>query len=173
MCRHACRSFELVCFIIGSCLITDPWWYCAGKYFNGSGASVCTDCPSETPRAPTGSISSSSCTTTGNRTMPAWGKSGYSHCQLLFSWTELIKVPSFIRCYPIVSTFFLFHPSCFIDDSLSVYSLKFVISLYFFCLYDVCHYIHHIRGPKSVKLCSGLVVSVDTCRKMFMRAGCA
>jgi hypothetical protein len=112
---------------------------------------------------------------TGNRTMPAWGKSGYSRCQLLFSWTELSKVPSFIRCYPIVLPFFLFHPSCFIDECYSYLfnSLKFVISLYFFCLYDVCHYIHNIRGTKSVKLCSGLVVWVDTCRKMFMRAGCA
>jgi archaellum component FlaC len=39
---------------------------------------------------------------TGNRSMPAWGTSGYSRCQLPFSWTELIKVPSFIRYNPIV-----------------------------------------------------------------------
>jgi hypothetical protein len=32
---------------------------------------------------------------TGNHTMSAWGKSGYSHCQLPFSWTELIKVLKF------------------------------------------------------------------------------
>ena len=31
-----------------------------------------------------------------NRTMPAWGNSGYSRCQLPFSWTELHKVLSFI-----------------------------------------------------------------------------
>jgi hypothetical protein len=33
---------------------------------------------------------------TGNRSMPAWGTSGYSRCQLPFSWTELHKVLSFI-----------------------------------------------------------------------------
>jgi hypothetical protein len=38
---------------------------------------------------------------TGNLTMPGWGSSAYS-CQLLFSWTELNKVPSFIRYNPIV-----------------------------------------------------------------------
>ncbi len=42
---------------------------------------------------------------TGNLTM-SWGKSVYSHCQLPFSWTELIKVLSFIRYYPILSPFF-------------------------------------------------------------------
>ena len=33
---------------------------------------------------------------TGNRTMPAWDSSGYSRCQLPFSWTELHKVLSFM-----------------------------------------------------------------------------
>jgi archaellum component FlaC len=44
----------------------------------------------------------SSFMTTGNRTMPGWGSSAYTRCQLPFSWTELNKVPSFIRYYPIV-----------------------------------------------------------------------
>ncbi len=57
--------------------------------------------------------------------------------------------------------FFVFPPSCFIDDSFLFTVLSLSISLSFFCLYDVFHYIHYIRGPKSVKLCSGLVVSVD------------
>jgi sugar-specific transcriptional regulator TrmB len=39
---------------------------------------------------------------TGNRTMPGWDSSAYTRCQLLFSWTELNKVPSFIRCYALV-----------------------------------------------------------------------
>jgi hypothetical protein len=39
---------------------------------------------------------------TGNRTMPGWGNSAYTRCQLPFSWTELNKVPSFIRYNPIV-----------------------------------------------------------------------
>ncbi len=109
---------------------------------------------------------------TGNRTMPAWGKSGYSHCQLPFSWTELIKVLRFYST--IVSPFlFLFHPSCFIDDSCLFTVLRSSISLYFFCLYDVFQYIHYIRGPKSVKLCSGLEVSVIVYRKICTRAGCA
>ena len=55
----------------------------------------------------------SSFITTGNRTMPAWGKSGYSRCQLPFSWTELIKVLSFILCYPIVSLLFCISSNLF------------------------------------------------------------
>jgi hypothetical protein len=82
---------------------------------------------------------------TGNRTIPAWGNSVYTRCQLPFSWTELNKVRSFFRYYPIVPP-------------------------YFFCLSDVFHY---IRGTKSVKLFSGLEVSVDICRKLCTRAGCA
>jgi hypothetical protein len=144
MCRHACRCFQLVYFIIGSCLITDPCLYCAGKYFNGSGASVCTDCPSETPRSPIGSISSSSCTTTGNRTMPAWGRSGYSLCQFPYSWTELIKVLSFIRCYPIVSPFFYFIQAV----SLMIHYLLTVVGLSSHCTFFVfmCVIISIISG---------------------------
>ncbi len=39
---------------------------------------------------------------TGNRTMPGWGNSVYTRCQLPFSWTELIKVLSFLGYYPIL-----------------------------------------------------------------------
>ena len=42
----------------------------------------------------------------GKRTLPAWGNSGYSRCQLPFSWTELIKVLSCIRYYRVVSALF-------------------------------------------------------------------
>jgi len=80
---------------------------------------------------------------TGNRTMPTWGNSVHTRCHLSFSWTELNKVRSFFRYYPIVPP-------------------------YFFCLSDVFHY---IRGTKSVKLFSGLEVSVDICRKLCTRAG--
>jgi hypothetical protein len=38
---------------------------------------------------------------TGNRTMPGWGNSAYTRCQLPFLWTELIKVLRFLRYYPI------------------------------------------------------------------------
>ena len=82
---------------------------------------------------------------TGNRTMPAWGNSGYSRCQFPFSWSELNKVISFIGYYPIVSPFFVFHKSCFIEVS----DLKFVVSLFSFFLYDVFHYIHYIQGYKD------------------------
>ena len=46
----------------------------------------------------------SSFITTSNRTMPGWGTSAYTRCQLPFSWTELIKVLSFNLYYPLVST---------------------------------------------------------------------
>ncbi len=85
---------------------------------------------------------------TGNRTMPAWGKSVYSRCQLLFSWTELNKV----RYYPIVSPFFVFHTSRFMDDSY----LFTILSLSSYSTFFVFMF-HYLRGTKSVKLYSGLV----------------
>jgi hypothetical protein len=39
---------------------------------------------------------------TGNRTMPGWGNSAYTRCELPFSWPELIKVLSFLRYCPIL-----------------------------------------------------------------------
>jgi hypothetical protein len=39
---------------------------------------------------------------TGNRTMPGWGNSAYTRCELPFSWPELIKVTSFLRYCPIL-----------------------------------------------------------------------
>jgi hypothetical protein len=109
---------------------------------------------------------------TGNLTMP-WGKSGYSHCQLLFSWTELMKVLSFIRFYPILSPFFVYYTSCFIDDS----DLYPILSLSSHCTFFVCTMCFIIsiisRGTKSVILYSRLEVSVIVCRKICTRAGCA
>jgi len=68
----------------------------AGKYSPG-GASQC-ECScaeaeklsSEVERLKQKVASCSSFIPTGNLTM-SWGKSGYSHCQLPFSWTELIQ----------------------------------------------------------------------------------
>jgi hypothetical protein len=55
---------------------------------------------------------------TDNRTMQAWGNSGYSRCQLPFSWTQLHKVLNFLRHYPIVSPLLYFSDtSCFVKDS--------------------------------------------------------
>ena len=108
---------------------------------------------------------------TGNLTMP-WGKSGYSHCHLPFSWTELIKVPSFIRYDPILSPFFVFHTSCFIDDS-DLYPILSLSSHYTFFVCMMCFIISIIsRGTKSVILYSRLEVSVIGCRKICTRVGC-
>ena len=108
---------------------------------------------------------------TGNLTMPG-GKSGYSHCHLPFSWTELIKVPSFIRYYPILSPFFVFHTNCFIDDS-DLYPILSLSSHYTFFVCMMCFIISIIsRGTKTVILYSRLEVSVIGCRKICTRAGC-
>ena len=72
---------------------------------------------------------------TGNRTMPGWGSTAYTRCQLPFSWTELNKVTKF---YSIVSrcvTCVVFRTRCLIDDSylctissLSYFFVCFIIS---------------------------------------------
>jgi hypothetical protein len=92
---------------------------------------------------------------TDNLTMP-WGKSVYSHCQLPFSWTELIKVLSFFRYYPILSPFFVFHTSCFIDDSDLYPILSLSSHCTFFFLYDVFHYIQGYKGREILFRSGGL-----------------
>jgi hypothetical protein len=88
-----------------------------GKY-SGSGADMCitfvasetseccTQLGSEFERLKQQVMPLSSFMPTDNRTMPAWGDSTYSRCQLPFSWTELIKVLSCIRYYRVVSALF-------------------------------------------------------------------
>ena len=104
----------------------------------GSGLTECScvdaeKLSSEVERLKQQLTSCSSFIPTGNLTMP-WGKPGYSHCQYPFSWTELIKVLSFIRYYPILSPFLVFHTSCFIDNS----DLYPILSLSSHCTFFCC-----------------------------------
>ncbi len=88
----------------------------SGTYKKDTGtAAACTPCPTG-QWSPTQSVDAADCVerltkvvtprslfmSTSNRTLPGWGNSAYTRCQLLFSWTELNKVLSFIRYNPIV-----------------------------------------------------------------------
>ena len=81
---------------------------------------------------------------TANRTMPAWGNSGYSRCQLPFSWTELNKV-TFIRYYSAVSPFFVLHLSCFIDDSY-LFTISSLSSYCTFFVFMMCFIVSGVQG---------------------------